>query len=189
MIAPDEEYVAAPHPPNKGVLPHIVTGIGRDELDRVYEALSSTPEGFTVHAKLAKQLAARDKMFADGQVDWALAEAFAFGSLLLEGTSVRLAGQDSRRGTFSHRHSTLFDYETGAEYIPLNALANPPETKLWIYDSLLSEYAALGFEYGYTVKNPDALVMWEAQFGDFANGAQIIIDQYIVAAEDKWGQT
>ena len=187
--APDEEYVAAPHPPNKGVLPHIVTGIGRDELDRVYEALSSTPEGFTVHAKLAKQLAARDKMFADGQVDWALAEAFAFGSLLLEGTSVRLAGQDSRRGTFSHRHSTLFDYETGAEYIPLNALANPPETKLWIYDSLLSEYAALGFEYGYTVKNPDALVMWEAQFGDFANGAQIIIDQYIVAAEDKWGQT
>ena len=187
--APDEEYVAAPHPPSKGVLPHVATGIDRGVLDRVYAALSATPEGFTVHTKLAKQLAARDKMFAEGQVDWALAEAFAFGSLLVEGTSVRLAGQDSRRGTFSHRHSTLFDYETGAEYVPLNALANPPETELWIYDSLLSEYAALGFEYGYTVKNPDALVMWEAQFGDFANGAQIIIDQYIVAAEDKWGQT
>ena len=142
-----------------------------------------------MHPKLAKQFAARDKMFAEGEVDWALAEAFAFGSLLLEGTSVRLAGQDSRRGTFSHRHSTLFDYETGAEHVPLSALANPPETELWIYDSLLSEYAALGFEYGYTVKNPEALVMWEAQFGDFVNGAQIIIDQFIVAAEDKWDQT
>jgi 2-oxoglutarate dehydrogenase E1 component len=187
--APESEFVAAPHPPNKGVLPHIETGVDRAELDEVYTTLSAVPEGFTVHPKLAKQLAARDKLFAEGQVDWALAEAFAFGTLLYEGTSVRLAGQDSRRGTFSHRHSTLFDYGSSAEHTPLAQLADPPNTQLWIYDSLLSEYAALGFEYGYTVQNPDALVMWEAQFGDFANGAQIIIDQYIVAAEDKWGQT
>ena len=187
--APEEEYVAAPHPPAKGVLPHVPTGVEQPDLDRVYAALSSVPEGFHVHPKLAKQLATRDALYADGEVDWALAEALAFGSLLDEGTSVRLAGQDSRRGTFSNRHSTLFDYENGAEFVPLSTLANPPQTELWIYDSLLSEYAALGFEYGYTVKNPDALVMWEAQFGDFANGAQIIIDQYVVAAEDKWGQT
>jgi 2-oxoglutarate dehydrogenase E1 component len=187
--APDEEFVAAPHPPAKGVLPHVATGVERSALDHVYGALSSVPEGFHVHPKLARQLAARDTMFADGEVDWALAEGLAFGSLLHEGTSVRLAGQDSRRGTFSHRHSTLFDFDNGTEYVPLASLADPPRTELWIYDSLLSEYAALGFEYGYTVKNPDALVMWEAQFGDFANGAQIIIDQYIVAAEDKWSQT
>ncbi len=186
--APDEEIVAAPHPPNKGVLPHVATGVEQPELDRVYAALSSAPDGFRVHPKLAKQLAVRDKLFAGGEVDWALAEALAFGSLLTEGTSVRLAGQDSRRGTFSHRHSTLFDFETGNEFVPLAQLADPPTTELWIYDSLLSEYAALGFEYGYTVKSPDALVMWEGQFGDFANGAQIVIDQYIVAAEDKWGQ-
>ncbi len=187
--APEEEHVAAPHPPNKGVLPHAPTGVELPELERVYEALSTTPEGFTTHPKLARQLATRDTMFGGGEVDWALAEVLAFGSLLTEGTSVRLAGQDSRRGTFSHRHSTLFDYDNGSEFVPLSQLTEPPATQLWIYDSLLSEYAALGFEYGYTVKNPDALVMWEAQFGDFANGAQIIIDQYIVAAEDKWGQT
>ena len=187
--APHEEVVAAPHPPNKGVLPHIASGVDRSELDEVYSALSSTPDEFIVHPKLSKQLAARDALYAEGTVDWALAEALAFGSLLYEGISVRLAGQDSRRGTFSNRHSTLFDYDTGAEFTPLSTLADPPGTQLWIYDSLLSEYAALGFEYGYAVQNPDALVMWEAQFGDFANGAQIIIDQYIVAAEDKWGQT
>ncbi len=185
---PDEEFQAAPHPPSPGVLPHTPTGVDESELRRVYDALSSTPDGFRVHPKLARQFDARDAMFAEGQVDWALAEALAFGSLLTEGTSVRLAGQDTRRGTFSHRHSTLFDYDNGTEFVPLAQLAQPPHTKLWIYDSLLSEYAALGFEYGYTVKNPDALVMWEAQFGDFANGAQIIIDQYIVAAEDKWDQ-
>ncbi|NLF04585.1 MAG: multifunctional oxoglutarate decarboxylase/oxoglutarate dehydrogenase thiamine pyrophosphate-binding subunit/dihydrolipoyllysine-residue succinyltransferase subunit, partial [Actinomycetales bacterium] len=158
-------------------------------LRRVYDALSELPEDFTPHPKLAKQLAARDSMFAEGKVDWALAEAFAFGSLLHEGTSIRLAGQDTRRGTFSHRHSTLFDYENGHEYVPLSKVADESGSKLWIYDSLLSEYAALGFEYGYSVKSPDVLVMWEAQFGDFANGAQIIIDQFVVAAEDKWGQT
>jgi multifunctional 2-oxoglutarate metabolism enzyme len=187
--APEEEHVAAPHPPAKGVLPHVATGVDESGLQQVYDALSATPEGFTVHPKLARQLTARDQMFAEGQVDWALGEALAFGSLLLEGTSIRLAGQDSRRGTFSNRHSTLFDYHNGSEHVPLADLAQPPATQLWIYDSLLSEYAALGFEYGYSVRNPDVLVMWEAQFGDFANGAQIIIDQFIVAAEDKWNQT
>ncbi|MGZ4727073.1 MAG: multifunctional oxoglutarate decarboxylase/oxoglutarate dehydrogenase thiamine pyrophosphate-binding subunit/dihydrolipoyllysine-residue succinyltransferase subunit [Acidimicrobiales bacterium] len=186
--APPEGTRAKPQPPAQGVLPHIDTGIPRDEIDAIFQALSTTPEGFTVHPKLAKQFETRARMFADGEVDWALGEAMAFGSLLYEGTSVRLAGQDSRRGTFSHRHAVLVDYETGAEYEPLKALA-PQGTEFWIYDSLLSEYAALGFEYGYSVANKEALVIWEAQFGDFINGAQIIIDQYLVAAEDKWGQT
>ena len=111
----------------------------------------------------------------------------AIGSLVLEGHPVRLAGQDSRRGTFSQRHAALIDYETGEPWIPLDEL-DGAEANFWVYDSLLSEYAALGFEYGYAHANRDALVMWEAQFGDFVNGAQIIIDQYIVAAEDKWDQ-
>ena len=140
-----------------------------------------------MHPKLAQQFETRDKMFEGGEIDWALGEAMAFGSILIEGTSIRLAGQDSRRGTFSHRHSTLVDYATGAEFQPLGALAEG-DTNLWIYDSLLSEYAALGFEYGYSIVNEDALVLWEAQFGDFANGAQIIIDQFLVAAKDKWQQ-
>jgi 2-oxoglutarate dehydrogenase E1 component len=142
-----------------------------------------------MHPKLAKQFDARTAMFEGGEVDWALAEALAFGTLLVDGNSIRLAGQDSRRGTFSHRHSTLFDYHSGAEYVPLAQLESPPDTMLWIYDSLLSEYAALGFEFGYSVVCPDTLVMWEAQFGDFSNGAQIIIDQFVVAAEDKWEQS
>jgi 2-oxoglutarate dehydrogenase E1 component len=146
------------------------------------------PEGFSVHPKLAKQFETRDKMVAGGEVDWATAEALAFASLLVEGTPIRLAGQDSRRGTFSQRHSILVDHETGSEYAPLAHL-EPGQAKVWIYDSLLSEYAAMGFEYGYSVVSKDALVMWEAQFGDFVNGAQIVIDQYLVAAEDKWGQT
>jgi 2-oxoglutarate dehydrogenase E1 component len=170
-----------------GVLPHLRTAIDRAAVDRIYHALSTTPEGFTVHPKLAQQFAKRDEMFAAGEIDWALGEAMAFGSLLLEGTSIRLAGQDSRRGTFSHRHSTLVDFETSTEHVPLATLTDD-DTELWIYDSLLSEYAALGFEYGYSIANPDALVIWEAQFGDFANGAQIIIDQFLVAAKDKWDQ-
>ena len=188
-MSDDPEVVAAPHPPLIGVLPHVSTGVEQSTLDDIYDVVSTVPDGFTVHPKLAKQFEARDSMYHDGQVDWALAESLAWGSLLTEKTSVRLAGQDSRRGTFSQRHSTLFDYETGAEYVPLSQLASPPDTQLWIYDSLLSEYAALGFEYGYSVVDPDTLVMWEAQFGDFANGAQIVIDQFIVSAEDKWQQT
>ncbi len=171
-----------------GVLPHLDTAVDRDTIDTIYAALSSKPDGFTMHPKLAQQFATRDSLFESGEVDWALGEAMAYGSLLLEGTSVRLAGQDTRRGTFSHRHSTLVDYDTGSEYVPLTTLTGSDTTQFWVYDSLLSEYAALGFEYGYAIANPNALVLWEAQFGDFANGAQIIIDQFIVAAKDKWNQ-
>ena len=182
---PPDDTMALPPLPAVGALPDIDTTVGPDAIDAVYEALRTTPAGFTTHPRLARQRQARDEMFAGGQVDWALAEALAFGSLLREGVSVRLSGQDSRRGTFSQRHTTLVDHATGAEYTPLEALCTPG-THLWAYDSLLSEYAALGFEYGYALANPEALVIWEAQFGDFVNGAQIIIDQFIVAAEDKW---
>ena len=186
--APTAEVTVRKPPPPRGVLPPVPTGVERPTLDHLYQRLSTLPEGFEVHPKLARQLDQRDAMYAGGEVDWALAEALAFGSLLVEGTPVRLTGQDSRRGTFSQRHSVLVDYRSGEEYVPLGHLA-PDQAMAWIYDSLLSEYAALGFEYGYAVRNPDALVMWEAQFGDFANGAQIIIDQFLVAAEDKWEQT
>ena len=131
-------------------------------VDEVYEILTTTPEGFTMHPKLAQQFATRHKMFESGEVDWALGEAMAYGSLLVEGTSVRLSGQDSRRGTFSHRHATLVDYETSAEHTPLKELGEGHGSNFWVYDSLLSEYAVLGFEYGYSIANPKALVLWEA---------------------------
>jgi 2-oxoglutarate dehydrogenase E1 component len=178
-----------PEPVPLGVLPHVITGVSPDEIDQVFDALETVPEGFTVHPKLARQFEARHKMFRDeGEVDWALGEAFAFGTLLQEGVSVRLSGEDSRRGTFSQRHGVLVDYETGSEYVPLSTVARDG-AHFWMYDSLLSEFAVLGFEYGYSVANKDALVIWEAQFGDFMNGGQVIIDNFIVAAEDKWGQT
>jgi len=186
--APPVGTRAKPSPPALGVLPHVDTGIPRAEIDAIFAALDTAPEGFVVHPKLARQFETRRTMFEGGEVDWALGEAMAYGSLLYEGTSVRLAGQDTRRGTFSHRHGVLVDFETGTEYTPLAQLATNG-AQFWLYDSLLSEYAALGFEYGYSVVNKDALVIWEAQFGDFFNGAEIIVDQYLVAAEDKWGQT
>ncbi len=185
--APANDNVAKPAPPPVGVLPRIETGVSAAELDRVYQALTTQPDGFTVHPKLAKQFEARDALWGSGEIDWALGEAMAFGSLLIEGTSVRLAGQDSRRGTFAHRHATLHDAENGDEYTSLSSLASG-STEFWVYDSTLSEYAGLGFEYGYSLVKPETLVIWEAQFGDFANGAQIIIDQFLVAAEDKWNQ-
>ncbi|MEQ8718370.1 MAG: multifunctional oxoglutarate decarboxylase/oxoglutarate dehydrogenase thiamine pyrophosphate-binding subunit/dihydrolipoyllysine-residue succinyltransferase subunit [Acidimicrobiales bacterium] len=186
---PDEPSVQLRQPRPRGVLPPAQTAVSREVLDRIYAALATVPDDFTVHPKLARQFETRDARFHDDEVaDWAMGEAFAFGSLLLDGVSVRVAGQDSRRGTFSHRHSTLVDNRDETEYQPLTALAEPP-TRFRIYDSLLSEYAALGFEYGYTVTDKNSLVVWEAQFGDFVNGAQIIIDQFIVAAEDKWKQT
>jgi multifunctional 2-oxoglutarate metabolism enzyme len=171
----------------------------------VLRALSSVvrtvPEGFTVHPKLERQFVQRDELVASGQVDWALAEALAIGSLMYEGVNVRLTGQDTRRGTFSHRHSVLVDYANGEEYVPLAHIRDglrrigapelePPGAmgNFTVRDSLLSEYAAVGFEYGYSVESPETLVAWEAQFGDFANGAQIIIDNFLVAAENKWGQ-
>ncbi len=179
---------AKPAPPAAGVLPHVETGVSAETIRNVYQKISAIPDGFTVHPKLLRQLKARDELFESGQVDWAIGEALAMGTLLAEGTSVRLAGQDSRRGTFAHRHATLHDYETGNEYTPLMSVT-PVGTDFWVYDSTLSEYAGLGFEYGYSVANPHALVMWEAQFGDFVNGAQIIVDQFLVSAEDKWNQT
>jgi 2-oxoglutarate dehydrogenase E1 component len=150
-------------------------------------ALDTVPDGFQVHTRLARSLAARRKLYDEGSVEWATAEALAFGSLLLEGTDLRLTGQDSRRGTFSQRHAVLFDQNDGSEWAPLAHLG-PEQGKFWVYDSLLSEYAALGFEYGYSVIQTEALVMWEAQFGDFVNGAQIIIDQFLTSGEDKWDQ-
>jgi len=187
--APPAGTRARPSPPPIGVLPPVPTGVDEVVLDELYAAMSTIPEGFTIHPKLVRQIEARDAMFRDeGLVDWALGEAFALGSLLHEGTSVRLAGQDSRRGTFSHRHGVLVDYDTEAEFLPLATMATG-SARLWLYDSLLSEFAALGFEYGYSVTNPDALVVWEAQFGDFFNGAQIILDQFVVAGEDKWRQS
>jgi 2-oxoglutarate decarboxylase len=145
------------------------------------------PPGFEVHPKLLRIIGNRRKELDEDRIDWSLAEALAFGSLLIERTPVRLAGQDTRRGTFSQRHAVLVDHVTEAEYTPLAHLGDSA-APFMIYDSVLSEFAALGFEYGYSVADQDALVCWEAQFGDFANGAQTIIDQFIVAAEDKWGE-
>ena len=164
------------------------TGVERATLDHIASVLHDVPDDLTLHPKLARQMEARAEVYAGGEVDWSLGEALAFGSLLMEGTDVRLAGQDTRRGTFSQRHAVYVDYKTEREYLPLHHLAER-QGRFFIYDSLLSEYAALGFEYGYSVLHKDALVAWEAQFGDFGNGAQIVIDQFLVAAEDKWQQT
>nr|WP_241432190.1 multifunctional oxoglutarate decarboxylase/oxoglutarate dehydrogenase thiamine pyrophosphate-binding subunit/dihydrolipoyllysine-residue succinyltransferase subunit [Ilumatobacter nonamiensis] len=195
QVALDETRSSAPasmivpRPPSPvGVLPPVPTGVDRDRLDSIFAQLTDYPEGFTIHPKLAKQFEQRAKMYESGDIDWALGEALAIGSLVLEGRSVRYSGEDTRRGTFSHRHAALIDYETGEAFVPLDSLEGADDARFWVFDSLLSEYAALGFEYGYSHTNRDALVVWEAQFGDFINGAQIIIDQYIVAAEDKWGQ-
>jgi 2-oxoglutarate dehydrogenase E1 component len=163
------------------------TGVPRDVLEKITDALVTVPPGFQVHPKLLRIIGNRRKELDEDRVDWSLAESLAFGSLLLEGTPVRLAGQDTRRGTFSQRHAVLVDHETEVEYTPLAHLG-PDAAPFMVYDSVLSEFAALGFEYGYSIADRNALVCWEAQFGDFANGAQTIIDQFIVAAEDKWGQ-
>ncbi|HEX6331711.1 MAG TPA: multifunctional oxoglutarate decarboxylase/oxoglutarate dehydrogenase thiamine pyrophosphate-binding subunit/dihydrolipoyllysine-residue succinyltransferase subunit [Actinomycetota bacterium] len=174
--------------PRTGPEVEIATGVSRDLLERALAGLVALPEGFTPHPKLARWLERRAAALDDGRVDWATAEALGFGTLLLEGVSVRLTGQDTRRGTFSQRHAVLVDHETGREHLPFRHLAED-QGEAWIYDSLLSEFAAMAFDYGYSVANPEALVVWEAQFGDFVNGAQIVLDQYLVAAEERWGQT
>ncbi len=163
------------------------TAVEREVLERVLDGLERRPEGFRTHPKLDKQLAGRRERFEQGRIDWALAEALGFGSLVLEGRPVRLSGEDSGRGTFSQRHAVLYDYLTAAPFAPLAHLA-PDQAPFYVYDSLLSEFAVLGFEYGYSVDDPEALVLWEAQFGDFVNGAQVIIDQFISSADAKWGQ-
>ncbi|WP_040155511.1 multifunctional oxoglutarate decarboxylase/oxoglutarate dehydrogenase thiamine pyrophosphate-binding subunit/dihydrolipoyllysine-residue succinyltransferase subunit [Mobilicoccus massiliensis] len=164
----------------------VATAINTELMERLGDAWTKYPDGFTVHKKLVKMLEKRTQMTRDGGIDWAMGELLAFGSLLTEGTPVRLAGQDSRRGTFTQRHAVLIDRETAEEWTPLLYLGN--QARFWIYDSLLSEYAAMGFEYGYSVERPDALVCWEAQFGDFANGAQSIIDEFISSSQQKWNQ-
>ncbi len=163
------------------------TTVCKEELDQIVAKLTTTPEGFNVLPKVKRTvLDRRAKAHADGgPYDWSFAEALAFGSLLVEGTPVRLSGQDSRRGTFSQRHSVVYDTDTRDRYIPLQHLSEKQE-RFCVYNSLLSEAAVLGFDYGYSLHYPSMLCLWEAQFGDFANGAQVIIDQFISSAESKW---
>ncbi|MGB3698515.1 MAG: multifunctional oxoglutarate decarboxylase/oxoglutarate dehydrogenase thiamine pyrophosphate-binding subunit/dihydrolipoyllysine-residue succinyltransferase subunit [Gordonia sp. (in: high G+C Gram-positive bacteria)] len=165
----------------------LVTAVAQEKLAQIGDAFGLLPEGFTPHPRVKPVIKRRHEMPIKGDVDWAFAELLAFGTLVQEGRTVRLSGQDSRRGTFTQRHSVLIDRENGSEYTPLNHLPDAPGRFL-VYDSPLSEYGVLGFEYGYAVANPHALVMWEAQFGDFVNGAQSIIDEFISSGEAKWGQ-
>jgi 2-oxoglutarate dehydrogenase E1 component len=185
---PVPELTAIPTTEVPPDLPAPQTGVQRATLLEIATATITAPEGFTVHPKLARQFAARATMIEEGEVDWALGEALAFGSLVKAGSNVRLMGQDSRRGTFSQRHAALIDYENGEQYVPLCNLKDAPGF-FTVRDSFLSEYAALGFEYGYSVEAVNTLVAWEAQFGDFMNGGEVIIDNFLVAAEDKWGQS
>jgi 2-oxoglutarate dehydrogenase E1 component len=163
------------------------TAVGTDVLQLVGKALTSVPETFNAHRTVARQLAAKAQMFETGQgFDWATAEALAFGTLALEGHRIRLSGQDSREGTFSQRHAALVDQADEHRHVLLNHVKPGEQADVEVIDSLLSEYAVLGFEYGYSAADPKSLVLWEAQFGDFANGAQIIIDQFIASGETKW---
>ncbi len=166
---------------------HLRTAVPLEIIKKIADAHVEIPDGFSVHPKLLPLLHRRAAMASQGGIDWAMGELFAFGTLLLEGRSVRLAGQDSRRGTFVQRHAVLIDKKTGAEWTPLAQLA-AGQGRFWLYDSLLSEFATMGFEYGYSVARADALVMWEAQFGDFTNGAQTIVDEFISSSEQKWNQ-
>nr|WSX74931.1 multifunctional oxoglutarate decarboxylase/oxoglutarate dehydrogenase thiamine pyrophosphate-binding subunit/dihydrolipoyllysine-residue succinyltransferase subunit [Streptomyces sp. NBC_00899] len=175
---------AAAHGTASSGLP--VTAVGEAVLRRVLATQTDLPQGFTPHPRVLPQLRRRADMLDGGNVDWATAEALAVGSLLLDGVPVRLAGQDSRRGTFGQRHAVLTDRRTGGEHVPLNSLG-PGAARFAPYDSPLSEFAVLAFEYGYSLARPEALVMWEAQFGDFANGAQTVIDEYVASSEQKWG--
>jgi 2-oxoglutarate dehydrogenase E1 component len=168
--------------------PEVKTAVPREDLQRISERITTLPEGFQPHRVVAKLMTTRAAM-GKGELplDWGMAEHLAFGTLSAEGHMVRLSGQDSRRGTFSHRHACIVDQKTAQEYVPLEHVSET-QAPLRIYDSPLSEAAVLGFEFGYSLDYPDALVAWEAQFGDFVNGAQMVIDQYISSAEDKWNR-
>jgi 2-oxoglutarate dehydrogenase E1 component len=168
-------------------LPRENTSVDRALIERIVNGISTFPDGFQLHPKLKHFIERRKEVLNGVPMDWAMGETLAFGSLVLEGTPVRLSGQDSGRGTFSQRHLVYYDYETGKHYIPLQHIA-PDQARFEVIDSLLSEYAVMGFEFGYSVADPLTLVLWEAQFGDFANGAQIMIDQFIASAESKWAQ-
>ncbi|MGD1072304.1 MAG: multifunctional oxoglutarate decarboxylase/oxoglutarate dehydrogenase thiamine pyrophosphate-binding subunit/dihydrolipoyllysine-residue succinyltransferase subunit, partial [Bryobacteraceae bacterium] len=168
--------------------PNSTTAISRDMIEKTVDGITFLPAAFHLHPKLEGFVKKRRETLAkDGPVDWAFAEAIAFGSLVLEGVPVRLSGQDSGRGTFSQRHLSFYDYENGHRYVPLQHMA-PDQARFNVFDSSLSEFGVLGFEYGYSVADPNTLTLWEAQFGDFSNGAQIIIDQFITTAEQKWNQ-
>lgn len=169
------------------------TAVDKSLLARIGDAHLAVPDGFTVHPRVKPVLEKRREMAYEGKIDWAFAELLALGSLIAEGKLIRLSGQDTQRGTFTQRHSVIVDRKTGEEFTPLQLLATntdgtPTGGKFLVYNSALSEFAAVGFEYGYSVGNPDALVLWEAQFGDFVNGAQSIIDEFISSGEAKWGQ-
>ena len=183
-VEPDHLTLSVPTTPSPE---SVNTAVDEATLRKIAATQISQPEGFLPHSKLLPQLAKRVEMLDEGSVDWATGEMFAFGSLLLEGHPIRLAGQDVRRGTFSNRHAVIVDQNTGADWTPLRGLISD-ENQFFVFDSLLSEYAALGFEYGYSVERENALVLWEAQFGDFANGAQTIIDEFISSALQKWGE-
>jgi 2-oxoglutarate decarboxylase len=178
---------------NQMIAAGLDTAVDKALLARIGDAFLALPEGFTAHPRVTPVLEKRREMAYEGKIDWAFGELLALGSLVAEGKLVRLSGQDTRRGTFSQRHSVIIDRHTGEEFTPLRLLmsdrdGNPTGGKFMVYDSPLSEYAAVGFEYGYTVGNPDAVVLWEGQFGDFVNGAQSIIDEFISSGEAKWGQ-
>ncbi|HET6607757.1 MAG TPA: 2-oxoglutarate dehydrogenase E1 component [Rhodopila sp.] len=174
--------------PEREDMPHVEeeTAVPLDALKKIGAALSRVPDGFNVNSKIVRQLDAKKQAIESGQdIDWATGEALAFGSLLTDGHRVRLSGEDTQRGTFSQRHAVLIDQVNQNEYIPLNNI-QPDQGKIEIFNSLLSEVGVLGFEYGYSLADPRTLVLWEAQFGDFANGAQVIIDQFIASGETKW---
>ncbi|HEY6402267.1 MAG TPA: thiamine pyrophosphate-dependent enzyme, partial [Blastocatellia bacterium] len=190
IVARQKEVTKLPEPKPEADGSKIVeTGVSREALDEISRVMSVVPQGFNLNPKMVGQMSRRAKM-GSGEipVDWAFAEGLAFGSLVMEGTSVRLSGQDSGRGTFSQRHAVMYDTRTGEPWVPLAELSHNG-ARFEIFDSSLSEAAVLGFEYGYSVIARDGLTLWEAQFGDFANGAQVIIDQFIAPSEDKWQQT
>lgn len=180
------EWTTVPDYPDKPA-GEFTTAVSPEVLKRIADAYTTPPEGFTVHPKVMPQLQRRAAAITSGPIDWGTGEILAFGSLLMDGRPVRLAGQDSRRGTFVQRFATIIDRTNADEWTPLTNLTED-QAKFHVYDSLLSEYAALGFEYGYSVARPEALVLWEAQFGDFVNGAQTVIDEFISAGQLKWRQ-
>ena len=164
------------------------TAVSKKLLKKVTDAVVSVPEGFQLNPKIRRQLDRKREVFEKGEgLDWGMGEQLAFGTLLLEGTPVRLSGQDSKRGTFSHRHAVYYDVETRERYVPLLDIEEG-QAQFCVYNSSLSEAGILGFDFGYAQDYPEMLAIWEAQFGDFANGAQVIIDQFIASGESKWGQ-
>jgi 2-oxoglutarate dehydrogenase E1 component len=165
----------------------VATAVDAATIDKVVQALTTIPADFKVHSKIKRFVDGRAEAHKNGgPYDWGMGEALAFGTLLLEGSPVRLSGQDCERGTFTHRHAVFNDTDTGAKYTPLNSIAPDKQAKFCVYNSLLSEAAVLGFDYGYSLDYPDMLCIWEAQFGDFVNGAQVVIDQFITSGESKW---